>query len=114
MNNSVVLGGFVYGFDGNTHMAGPKELVCLRLADGTVQWRKAGYRCGSLMAVQNHLLILSETGKLALGSASPKGFKPIAEGRVLNGKCWTVPVLSNGRIFARDAAGNLVCVDARK
>jgi outer membrane protein assembly factor BamB len=114
MNNSVVLGGFVYGFDGNTHMAGPKELVCLRLADGIVQWRKAGYRCGSLMAVQNHLLILSETGKLALGSASPKGFKPIAEGQVLNGKCWTVPVLSNGRIFARNAAGDLVCVDARE
>jgi hypothetical protein len=66
------------------------------------------------MAVQNHLLILSETGKLALGSASPKGFKPIAEGQVLNGKCWTVPVLSNGRIFARNAAGDLVCVDARE
>ena len=114
MNNSVVLGGFVYGFDGNTHMAGPKQLVCLRLADGVLQWRKEGYRCGSLMAVQNHLLVLGETGNLAFGPASPKGFKPIAAGRVLNGRCWTVPVLSNGRIFARNAAGDLVCVDARK
>jgi hypothetical protein len=66
------------------------------------------------MAVQNHLLVLGETGNLAFGPASPKGFKPIAAGRVLNGRCWTVPVLSNGRIFARNAAGDLVCVDARK
>jgi hypothetical protein len=29
----------------------------------------------------------------------------------LTGKCWTVPVLANGRIYARNAAGQLVCVD---
>ena len=114
MNNSVVIGDFVYGFDGNTHMAGPKKLVCLRFADGTVQWSKEGYRCGSLMAVQNHLLVLGETGNLALGPASPKGFEPSATAQVLKGRCWTVPVFSNGRIFARNAAGDLVCVDARK
>ena len=109
-----MIGDFVYGFDGNTHMAGPKKLVCLRFADGTVQWSKEGYRCGSLMAVQNHLLVLGETGNLALGPASPKGFEPSATAQVLKGRCWTVPVLSNGRIFARNAAGDLVCVAARK
>ena len=114
MNNSVVLGDFVYGFDGNTHGRVPKQIVCMRLANGVVQWRKEGYRCGSLMAVQNHLLVLGEKGKLALGPASPKGFVPIAEAQILQGRCWTVPVFSNGRIYARNAAGTLVCVDARK
>ena len=114
MNNSVVLGDFVYGFDGNTHGRVPKQIVCMRLADGVVQWRKDGYLCGSLMAVQNQLLILGEKGKLALGLASPKGFTPTAEAQILQGRCWTVPVLSNGRIYARNAAGMLVCVDARK
>jgi outer membrane protein assembly factor BamB len=114
MNNSVVLGDFVYGFDGNTHGRVPKQIVCMRLADGVVQWRKDGYLCGSLMAVQNQLLILGEKGKLALGPASPKGFTPTAEAQILQGRCWTVPVLSNGRIYARNAAGTLVCVDARK
>ena len=114
MNNSVVLGDFVYGFDGNTHGRVPKQIVCMRLADGAVQWRKEGYLCGSLMAVQNQLLILGEKGKLALGPASPKGFTPTAEAQILQGRCWTVPVLSNGRIYARNAAGTLVCVDARK
>ena len=114
MNNSVVLGDFVYGFDGNTHGRVLKQIVCMRLADGAVQWRKEGYLCGSLMAVQNQLLILGEKGKLALGPASPKGFTPTAEAQILQGRCWTVPVLSNGRIYARNAAGTLVCVDARK
>ena len=114
MNNSVVLGDFVYGFDGNTHGRTPKQIVCMRLADGAVQWRKQGYLCGSLMAVQNRLLILGEKGKLAIGSASPKGFTPTAEAQILQGRCWTVPVYANGRIYARNAAGTLVCVDVRK
>ncbi len=114
MNNSVVLGGYLYGFDGNTHQAGPKELVCLKLADGKVQWRAEGYRCGSLMAVQDRLLVLGETGNLAMGPASPKGFKPSAQAQILRGRCWTVPILANARIYARNAAGELVCVDARR
>ena len=113
MNNSVVLGEYVYGFDGNTHQAGPKELVCLRLTDGKLQWRAEGYRCGSLMAVQDRLLVLGETGNLAVGQASPKGFKPDAQAQILRGRCWTVPILANGRIYSRNAAGELVCVDAQ-
>lgn len=113
MNNSVVLGDFLYGFDGNTHMLGPKQLVCMKLATGAVQWRKDGYRCGSLMAANGQLLVLGERGNLAVGPASPKGFKPKAEAQVLGGKCWTVPVLSNGRIYCRNAAGDLVCLDVR-
>ena len=113
MNNSVLLGEYLYGFDGNTHQAGPKQLVCMKLADGKVQWRQEGYRCGSLMAVQDKLLVLGETGNLALGAASPKGFKPMTEAQILRGRCWTVPVYSGGRIYVRNAAGNLVCVDAR-
>ncbi len=114
MNNSVVIGDFIYGFDGNTHGRTPKQIVCMRLADGAVQWRKLGYGCGSLMAVQDQLLILGEKGKLALGPASPKGFTATAEAQVLQGRCWTVPVYANGRIYARNAAGTLVCVDARR
>ena len=113
MNNSVLLGEYLYGFDGNTHQAGPKQLVCMKLADGKVQWRQEGYRCGSLMAVRDRLLVLGETGNLALGMASPKGFKPAIEAQILRGRCWTVPVYSGGLIYARNAAGNLVCVDAR-
>ena len=65
MNNSVIYNGHIYGFDGNTHMAGPKEMVCLELATGTVKWRAgAALRCGSLMAADNRMLALGERGQL--------------------------------------------------
>ena len=31
----------------------------------------------------------------------PDGYKEIARTDVLDGKCWTTPVLANGRIYAR-------------
>ena len=39
MNNAIPVGDFLYGFDGSVHMAGPKDLVCLRFSTGEVQWR---------------------------------------------------------------------------
>jgi len=57
------------------------------------------------------LIILSEAGKLVIAEASPDKYKEISSAQVLSGKCWTVPVLANGRIYARNAAGRLVCVD---
>ncbi len=113
MNNSVITGGHIYGFDGNTHMAGPKELVCLELATGKTMWRGGSeLRCGSLLVADGRILALGERGQLVEAPLSPKGFNPTAEIHALRGKCWTVPVLANGRIYARNARGDLVCVDA--
>ena len=33
--------------------------------------------------------------------------------QVLGGKCWTVPVLANGRIYCRNAQGTLICLDVK-
>ena len=115
MNNSVVHQGHIYGFDGNTHMAGPKEMVCLDLATGATKWRAgAALRCGSLMAADGRILALGERGQLVEAPLSPRAFEPTAEIQALTGKCWTVPVLANGRIYARNARGALVCVDASR
>ena len=45
--------------------------------------------------------------------ASSEGFEPLLQTQVLGGKCWTVPVLANGRVYCRNAEGDLVCVDMR-
>jgi outer membrane protein assembly factor BamB len=47
-----------------------------------------------------------------IAEASPQGYKELSSAQILpKTKCWTVPVLANGRIYARSAAGHLVCVD---
>jgi hypothetical protein len=45
---------------------------------------------------------------LARLSAAPAAFKPMSRAQVLTGKCWTTPVLSNGKIYCRNAKGDLV------
>jgi hypothetical protein len=58
------------------------------------------------------LLILSERGELVTAPATPTEFKAATRQQVLGGRCWTVPVLAHGRIYCRNARGDLVCVKA--
>jgi len=104
-NCSVLWQGYVYGFDEK------KELRCLDFKTGQMKWSKGGLGKGSLMIADGKLIILSERGKLVIAEASPEGFRELASVQILTGKCWTVPVLANGRIYARNANGQLVCID---
>jgi outer membrane protein assembly factor BamB len=111
-NACVLVGGHLFGVDGD---AGGKDaaLRCVTLETGALRWTEKSVGSGSLMAADNKLIILGDKGELIIAEASAEEFKPIARAQVLGGKCWTVPVLSNGRIYCRNAQGNVVCVDVR-
>jgi outer membrane protein assembly factor BamB len=111
LNPSVLLGGHLYGVDGDTTSGA--VLRCVEWKTGALRWTFEGAGSGSLTAADGKLIVLSDRGELLVGPASPKGFEPTARAKVLDGKCWTVPVLSGGRIYCRNAAGDLVCVDVR-
>jgi outer membrane protein assembly factor BamB len=111
MNSSVLVDGFVYGVDGNT--TDRAALKCLELKSGEVRWADDSVGSGSVTAADGKLLVLGAKGELMVAPASPREFAPTARARVLQGKCWTVPVLSNGRIYGRNAEGDLVCLDVR-
>jgi len=113
LNSSVLIDGHLYGVDGNTH-GSAASLKCMELASGKVRWAHKWKGMGSLMAAGGKLIVLSEQGELIIAKASPKAFEPSARAKVLIGKCWTVPVLAQGRIYCRNADGNLVCVDVRR
>ncbi len=100
--NSVLFKGAIYGFDETT-------LACLDASDGKVNWTHKGLGRGSLMLADGKLIILSDKGKLVIAEASADGFKQLAAGQVLRGPCWTVPVLANGKIYARAKTGMLSC-----
>jgi outer membrane protein assembly factor BamB len=103
-NSSVGLDGAIYGFD-------ESELRCLDLQTGAVKWTERSLGKGSLMAADGKLIALSEHGELTIVEATSAAFKPLARAQVIGGKCWTTPVLSNGKIYCRNARGDLVCVD---
>jgi outer membrane protein assembly factor BamB len=109
LNSSVLWEGHLYGFDGQVNGGG--KLTCVDFQSGQKKWSQSGMATGSLMLADGKLIILGEKGKLVIAEASPGGFNELASAQILTGKCWTVPVLANGRIYARNAAGDLVCVD---
>jgi outer membrane protein assembly factor BamB len=92
----VRLGDHVYGFN-------ETKLVCLSLRTGKVTWEKNGFKKGSLLAVNGYLLVLAEDGKLALMKATPEEPAIVTEtARLMGRRCWTMPVLAEGRLFLRD------------
>jgi len=109
-NCGVHLRGFIYGINGNTDQP-EKDLRCIEAATGEIKWKQSGIGLGSLMAADGKLIVLTDRGELLVASATPEGFKPIARAQVLGGKCWTTPVLANGRIYCRNAEGTLLCLD---
>jgi len=102
--SSVLWKGFLYGVDEN-------ELKCLTWDTSEVKWSEKSFGKGSLMMADGKIIGLSDKGILMAAEASPKEFKPVSRAQVLGGKCWSVPVLSNGKIYCRNARGDLVCVD---
>lgn len=113
MNPSVLIDGYLYGFDGDA--TSRASLRCLEWATGEVRWLDEEVGLGSLTAADGNLIVLTAEGELLVGPATPEGeyFQPTARAPVLEGKCWTVPVLANGRIYCRNAEGDLVCLDVR-
>ena len=65
------------------------------------------------MIAGGRLICLSDDGELAIVELSTERYIELARAKILEGRCWTVPVLSDGKVFARAAAGDLVCVDLR-
>jgi hypothetical protein len=113
MATSVLWEGNLYGFDGNSHNRSSVFLKCIDFATGKEKWKYRGFGCGTLMIADGKLIVLSDEGELIVAPASPDGFEPLAKAQVLEGRCWTVPVLSRGRIYCRNSMGDLVCVDVR-
>ena len=110
-NNSILQDGYLYGFDGNSNQGRVVQLTCMKFDTGEVKWKQRGMGCGSLMIADGKLLILSEDGILILAKSSAAGFEELARSPFLTGRCWTVPILFNKRVYGRNAAGNLVCVE---
>ncbi len=111
MANCVLLEGVLYGIDGQSNEQRRCKLKAMDHKTGEIKWEQEGFGCGTVLAADGKLIVLSDEGEIATAQATPEGYKQISRGRALEGKCWTLPVLAGGRIFCRNANGNVVCLD---
>ena len=110
--SGLAIDGYLYAIHGHPGMV-PGDLRCLDPKTGAIKWTERPVGLGGLTAADGKLIILSERGELIIADASPDSFKPIARTQVLGGTCWAAPVLANGRIYCRNGAGNVACVDVK-
>lgn len=108
INSPVVLGDFAYGIDGNT---GGGNLVCFDVRTGQKAWEEKSVKGGALILRGEDLVIVSEKGELVFAAASPSGFKARQRFDVLSKRVWAQPAIIDGRIFVRDNAGTMVCLE---
>lgn len=98
--------------DGHVYAATTNGIFkCVDLETGRVKWKRRGFRNSSLVAAGKRFLALGEGGDLIAATMTPEGYTELARAKVLDGLCWTPPVLSNGLLYVRNSAGDLVCID---
>ncbi|MDB6006208.1 MAG: qgdA [Prosthecobacter sp.] len=107
LNSSVLIDGNLYGSDGDADKSA--SLKCIDFATGTEKWSAADVGFCSLIAADAKLIILTAKGELIIAKANPAKFEPVSRTPVLTGRCWTAPVLANGHIYVRNAAGDMAC-----
>jgi len=95
----------LYGFDDAT-------LVCMNFRTGKITWKKKDFQKGSLLIADGKLIVLGESGKLALAEATPADYRELSSFQFSRTRCWTSPVLADGRLYVRDEE-KIVCFDLR-
>jgi outer membrane protein assembly factor BamB len=98
------------------HLYGSSEsrLRCVDVETGKVAWDKANLGRVSLVVADGRLIILGEHGQLILARLTPTAYREISRCQLFDAQTltWTVPVLSDGRLFVRSQNG-LVALDVR-
>lgn len=94
-NSSVLHQGHVYGLDEGI-------LACVDMATGELKWKGGRYGFGQVLLAGGNLIVLSETGDLALVKAAPDRYEELSRFSALEGKTWNNPAIAEGRLLVRN------------
>jgi outer membrane protein assembly factor BamB len=105
VNTPLLLGDHIYGFDRGI-------LQCLDARTGEVKWQARGFQRGSLIAADGKLIVLGESGEIAIVDANPEEFVKKDGAKILDGKNWTAPSLAGGKLYLRNHE-ELLCLEMK-
>jgi outer membrane protein assembly factor BamB len=94
-NSSVLYGGYIYGFDEGI-------FACIDARTGERKWKGGRYGYGQIILAGENIILLAESGELALLKASPESLQEVARFEAISGKTWNVPALAGGILLVRN------------
>lgn len=80
---------------------GKAPLQCVELATGEIKWSERGFGPGNCILVGEKLVVLSDAGEVVTVEATPEAYKELGRVKAIEGKCWSTPAFSDGRIYVR-------------
>jgi outer membrane protein assembly factor BamB len=95
--SSVLHDGLIYGLDESI-------LACVDAGTGELKWKGGRYGYGQVLLASGHLIVLTESGELALVRATPERHQELVRFPVLDGKTWNHPAMSDGILLVRNGA----------
>ena len=109
---SVLLDGYLYGFD-NVGSAGPiTHLTCVKADTGETAWQETRFGKGNLILADGKLWITMMSGEIVLVAASPSGYKELGRAKMF-GKTRQSLSITDGHGYIRDDA-EVLCVKLKK
>lgn len=101
--------GYLYGmFSFKKYGSGPMK--CVEIATGKIRWDQPGFGAGNVMLVGDKVLALADDGQVVIVATEPATYKELARFKAVDGKCWSTPAFSNGRIYVRSTTEG-ACLD---
>ncbi len=97
-NDFVVCKGHLFGFN-------EAIFACVDVENGKRRWKKGRYGHGQvvLLAEQELLIVLAETGEVVLLATNPHELEEIGRFNAIEGKTWNHPAIAHGRLYVRNA-----------
>ena len=81
------------------------RLVCVDLKTGKEMWKERSAGKGSIVVVDNKIILRTESGPISLVELSPNAYRQISKFSQPNrsrARAWPHPVVSNGALYIRD------------
>jgi outer membrane protein assembly factor BamB len=99
-STAVAHDGYLYGIYGHRDFA-KNSFKCVDIKTGKVQWEKPGFGPSQVIMAGGRLVATTDYGELVLIEPTPSAFRELARKKVIEGKVWASPAVSDGQLLLR-------------
>jgi outer membrane protein assembly factor BamB len=103
--------GYLYGCYGRANESfGTGPFKCIDIRTGEIKWQQPGFGPSQVIMAGGKLVATTDAGKLVIIEPTPGAYREIASAKVVDGKVWASPSISDGQLFVRSSKEG-VCLE---